>query len=115
MKKTAAKPAAKAIAKTESKTEQNNFQKETYLMVPPSSLVADEKKNPRFEYSDIEELMNSIIENGIKNPLKGYQKDGKIVLKDGHRRMRAIKLAIEKGKKIERVPVILEQPPLVLV
>lgn len=108
MKTTATKPAAKATAKTEA----NNYQKETYLMVPPSSIVADEKKNPRFEYGDIEELMNSILENGIKNPLKGYQKDGKIVLKDGHRRMRAVRLALEKGKKIERVPVILEQRPL---
>ena len=112
MKTAATKPVAKTTAKAENKTEQNNFQKETYLMVPPSSIVADEKKNPRFEYGDIEELMNSILENGIKNPLKGYQKDGKIVLKDGHRRMRAIKLAIEKGKKIERVPVILEQRPM---
>jgi ParB/RepB/Spo0J family partition protein len=81
-------------------------------MVPPSAIIHDEKVNPRFDYGDIEELMTSILENGIRNPLKGYEKDGKIVLKDGHRRMRAVRLAIEKGKKIERVPVIVEKRPL---
>jgi ParB/RepB/Spo0J family partition protein len=88
------------------------FEKEAYLMVPPSVIVHDEKVNPRFDYGDIEELMNSILENGIRNPLKGYERDGKIVLKDGHRRMRAVNLAIEKGKKIERVPVIVEKRAL---
>ena len=98
--------------KTTAAPAQKGFEKETYVMVDPKLIVNDEKKNPRFEYGDIEELMNSIVENGIKNPLKGYEKDGKIILKDGHRRMRAIKLALEKGKKIERVPVILEKQAL---
>lgn len=89
-----------------------NFQKDAYLMVEPGLIIADENKNPRTDYGDIEELMNSILENGIRNPLKGYQKDGKIILKDGHRRMRAVKLALERGKKIEKVPVILEQRPM---
>jgi ParB/RepB/Spo0J family partition protein len=86
--------------------------KDNFIMASPSLLVADEKVNPRFEYGDIEELMKSIIENGIRNPLKGYRKGDKIVLKDGHRRMRAVNLAIEKGHKIERVPVVLEQATL---
>ncbi|MFA6924796.1 MAG: ParB N-terminal domain-containing protein [Bacteroidales bacterium] len=102
------KPQAK---KTETKSATANFQKETYLMVPPSSITVDEKKNPRIEYGEIEELMLSIVENGIRNPLKGYEKEGKIILKDGYRRMRAVKLALEKGKKIERVPIILEKKP----
>jgi ParB family transcriptional regulator, chromosome partitioning protein len=86
--------------------------KSNYVMVAPSEIIADEKQNPRYDYGDIEELMLSIVENGIRNPLKGYQKDGKIILKDGHRRMRAVKMALEKGKKIERVPVILESGKL---
>lgn len=86
----------------------STFQK-NYLMVPVEKIIADEKNNPRLEYGDIEELMLSIVENGIRNPLKGYEKDGKIILKDGHRRMRAVKLALQKGKKIERVPLILEE------
>lgn len=89
-----------------------NFQKDAYLMLEPGLIIADENKNPRTDYGDIEELMNSILENGIRNPLKGFQKDGKIILKDGHRRMRAVKLALERGKKIEKVPLILEQRPM---
>jgi ParB/RepB/Spo0J family partition protein len=89
-----------------------NFQKDAYMMVEPKLIIADETKNPRTDYGDIEELMNSILENGIRNPLKGYQKHGKITLKDGHRRMRAVKLALARGKKTEKVPVILEQRPM---
>jgi ParB/RepB/Spo0J family partition protein len=87
------------------------FEKETYLMVSPSVIVHDEKANVRYDYGNIEELMISILENGMQKPLHGYEKDGKIVLKDGHRRMRAVKLALEKGKKIERIPVIVEKRP----
>lgn len=86
--------------------------KDNYIMVSPSMIIADENINPRFEYGDIEELMNSILENGIRNPLKAYKKDGKYILKDGHRRMRAVNLALEKGHQLERVPVILETQSL---
>jgi ParB/RepB/Spo0J family partition protein len=86
--------------------------KENFLLIPVEALVADESVNPRIDYGNIEELMNSILENGIRNPLKGYRKGDKIILKDGHRRMRAISLALEKGHKLERVPVIIEQQAL---
>lgn len=88
------------------------FQKGNYSYVPPTQIIVDEKNNPREEYGNIEELMLSIVENGIRNPLKGYMKDGKVILREGFRRMRAVKLALEKGKKIERVPVIIEERPM---
>ena len=59
-------------------------------MIPPKEIIVDEKKNPRADYGEIEELMNSIIENGIRNPLKGFMKDGKIHLREDFRRMRAV-------------------------
>lgn len=86
--------------------------KDNYLIVSPDIIIADEKINPRTDYGDVEELMNSILENGIRNPLKGFKKGDKIILKDGHRRMRAVNLALSKGYKIERVPVILESNAL---
>jgi ParB/RepB/Spo0J family partition protein len=101
-----------AKAEAQNKAAATSVLKDNFIMVSPNLLIADEKVNPRFEYGDIEELMKSIIENGIRNPLKGYKKGDKIVLKDGHRRMRAVNLAIEKGNRIERVPVILEQATL---
>ncbi|MBS1635837.1 MAG: ParB N-terminal domain-containing protein [Bacteroidetes bacterium] len=88
------------------------FQKGNYSYVPPTQIIVDEKNNPREEYGNIEELMLSIVENGIRNPLKGYMKDGRVILREGFRRMRAVKLALEKGKKIERVPVIIEERPM---
>lgn len=98
--------------KTGSKTAATAFQKGNYSLVPPSVIIVDEKKNPRQDYGNIEELMLSIVENGIRNPLKGYEKDGKVYLREGFRRMRAVKLALEKGKTVERVPVILEDRPM---
>lgn len=101
-----------AETKTGSKPAETAFQKGSYSMVPPNLIIVDEKKNPRQDYGNIEELMLSIVENGIRNPLKGYEKDGKIFLREGFRRMRAVKLGLEKGKNIERVPVILEDRPM---
>jgi len=98
--------------KTGSKTVATAFQTGNYSLVPPSQIIVDEKKNPREEYGNVEELMLSIVENGIRNPLKGYLKDGKVILREGFRRMRAVKLALEKGKTIERVPVIIEDRPM---
>jgi ParB/RepB/Spo0J family partition protein len=99
-------------AKTGSKPVATAFQTGNYSLVPPSQIIVDEKKNPREDYGNVEELMLSIIENGIRNPLKGYLKDGKVILREGFRRMRAVKLALEKGKTIERVPVIIEDRPM---
>lgn len=86
--------------------------KSHYLMVRPELIIVNEKENPRQDYGNIEELMLSIIENGIRTPLNVYEKSGKYVLKNGFRRMRAVQLAIKNGKTIERVPVLLEQTKL---
>jgi ParB/RepB/Spo0J family partition protein len=69
----------------------------------------DEKLNPRQDYGEVEELMNSIIENGLRNPLKVFRKEGKLHLREGFRRMRAVNLAIKSGQKIERVPVLIDE------
>ncbi len=97
---------------TKSKTEGKalaTVQQKNYVMMAPSALIVDEKKNIREDYGNIEELMNSIVENGVRNPVKAYtDKDGKIYLREGFRRMRAVNLALKAGKKIERIPVILD-------
>lgn len=97
---------SKAGATNNAKTE---LEKKPYHMVPVNMIVVDEKLNPRQDYGNVEELMNSIAENGIRNALKGFQKEGKIYLREGFRRMRAVKLAIEKGFDIQRVPVLIEE------
>src|SRR6185369_12989741 len=87
-------------------------EKKNYLMVPPRDIIVDEKNNPREDYGNIEELTFSIIENGMRNPIKCFVKDNKIYLREGFRRMRAVKLALKDGKEIQRIPVIMEERPL---
>jgi ParB/RepB/Spo0J family partition protein len=88
-------------------------QQKNYVMMSPTALVVDEKRNLREDYGNIEELMNSIVQNGVRNPVKAFtDKDGKVYLREGFRRMRAINLAIKAGKKIERIPVILDERKL---
>ena len=80
------------------------------MMVDPRNIIIKEGFNVRIDLGDIEELKNSIVENGLKNPLRGYKDrstDEKFILIDGHRRLIAIQKAIEEGVEIARVPVML--------
>ena len=54
------------------------------------------------------ELKESIRENGVLEPLTVYQKDGKICLSNGHRRLRQVRELIAEGVEIESVAVIVE-------
>lgn len=77
--------------------------KETYL-VPVSSLVIREGFNKRIVYEGLEELAESIKENGIKEPLVvDVMAGGRIFIEKGHRRYKAIQLLISKGFKIDTV------------
>ncbi len=88
-------------------------QQKNYVMMSPGALVVDEKRNLREDYGNIEELMNSIVQNGMRNPVKAFtDKDGKVYLREGFRRMRAVSLALKAGHKIERIPVILDERKL---
>lgn len=66
--------------------------------------------NVRQDYGDIEALAQSIIENGIKTPLRGHRPSGseKIIITDGHRRLRAARLAHNKGFTDLKIPLIKE-------
>ena len=63
------------------------------------------KNNPRIDYGDIEGLAREIKAYGVIEPLTVAWDNGKFVLVDGHRRMRAI---IDHKLKIDAVPVKLE-------
>ena len=66
-------------------------------IVTPDEIEIENGFNARFNYGNLDELMNSIIENGLKIPLKGVKNGEKFILTDGHRRFKAIQLAYEKG------------------
>jgi ParB/RepB/Spo0J family partition protein len=83
-------------------------QRKDLLMVDPRLIVTNENDNIREDYGNIEELSESIIENGVKVALRGYRDGENFIVTDGFRRSRAIKLALEKGIEIARVPFLLE-------
>lgn len=71
-------------------------------------IEVEEGFNVRFDYGDIQELGLSIIENGLRVPLRGVKRGDKYVLTDGHRRFKAIKWVLSQGYALS-VPIILEE------
>lgn len=91
--------------------EVNKAQHRNLLYIDPRSLEIEEGFNTRIDYGNIEELRDSIIENGVKIPLRGCRKKGhdKYIIMDGHRRHRAVMMAIKEGHNIARIPFLLEE------
>ncbi len=75
------------------------------LKVDLRNIVIEDSFNCRKDYGDLTELMNSIIELGQLEPVKGYKVKGedKFILTDGHRRFKAIQMAHEQGHPIDTV------------
>lgn len=63
--------------------------------------------NVRKDYGNIQELTDSIRENGLMVPLRGHYVDGKIVITDGHRRYEALSILDAEGIDMN-IPVIIE-------
>lgn len=89
--------------------ELNKTQKKSILYIDPKLLNIEEGFNTRNDFGDIDELKKSIIENGVRIPMRGYEEGGKYILIDGHRRRLACLKAIEEGFDIARVPFIPEK------
>lgn len=89
----------------------NKEKRKDVLMIDPRNLVIQDGFNVRVEMGDLNELKNSIVENGVREPLRGYRSKEdsiKVVVTNGHRRYAAINIALESGVDIARVPIILE-------
>ncbi len=72
--------------------------------IPIESLTIRDGFNKRIVYDGIEELAQSIKENGIKEPLVvDVMKDGRVIIERGHRRYKAIQLLISQGTEIQFV------------
>lgn len=79
------------------------------MSVDPRNLITKDGFNVRQDYGNLDELMTSIIESGLQVPLKARElKDGseRWEVVDGHRRLKAIQLAIELGHEIDYVDVL---------
>jgi ParB family chromosome partitioning protein len=79
-----------------------------YFTVDPKSIVVKNGWNPRTDFDGEEELVNSIKENGVINPVRVTKENDKIVLIDGERRLRATLRAIAEGANIVSIPAIVE-------
>jgi ParB/RepB/Spo0J family partition protein len=84
-------------------------QKETELKVgrtdlykvPFSLLRVVEGRNPRIDFGDIDGLVESIRENGVKLPLSGRKDaDGFYYIKDGGRRYKAMEILYKEGIEV---------------
>lgn len=99
---TAEEVVADTVKKEELKSSKNDI-----LYIISSELVADESLNEREKdnYGDIDELVESIREHGVKSPLHGYNEKGLFHVTHGFRRSRAVAKLLAEGIEI-KVPCI---------
>lgn len=103
-----------------------NVAPKDFSFVDPRKIVVIDNFNVRRDYGDIEELANSISENGVKVAIRVKKHkiaknttllDGSLLeettdgyaLIDGHRRCRALQFLFQNGTIIDRVPVEIVQ------
>lgn len=78
----------------------------TAYRVDPTTITVRKEFNPRQDMGDLNELKDSIVENGVIVPLRLRRIDDITELVDGERRLRATLLAIKQGHDISAVPAI---------
>ena len=95
--------------KTTETTEALKTKKNDYYLVDAKNIVVEESFNVRTDYGDIDGLAQSIMAVGQLEPVIGFKKHGteEYVLTDGHRRFKAIQMAIEKGADIPYVKLLI--------
>jgi len=104
-KTTAKKSAAKKSAAAEKKERPKRSGE--ILLIHFDKVGVKPNFNERIDYGDINELANSIQENGVRVALKGhYDKlEEKYLITSGHRRLKAIELLAKKGIEV-LVPIL---------
>ena len=94
----------------ENQTEINKTTKRDLYNIDPRNIVVVEGFNSRIDF-DLEELKESIRENGVKNPIsvipfKDENGNEKYRLVDGERRYRATMELLNEGADIMRIPAL---------
>ena len=91
----------------------NKEKKKDLFSIDPRLIIANEADNPRSSYDNehIEYLKNSILENGMVNPMKGMrgtgEQKGKYILLQGFHRYKSVTKLIEEGINVKLVPMML--------
>ena len=77
--------------------------------INPLDIHEKEGFNARLDYGDLTSLVDYVLEHGnVPSPLKVWMEDGTIYVDQGHRRLRAVHMAIEKGADVKTVDCIAE-------
>ena len=86
----------------------NKSQKSDLLKLDPRIIEIDHESNPRVDYGDIEALKRSILERGVRVPIKVQKVKGedRYILIHGFRRMTAVMALIKDGHDIPRISAI---------
>lgn len=87
-----------------SSEELNKTTKTDLLKIDPRAIIVNYDENPRKDYGDLEELKNSIKENGVRDAVKIKNTKEGIVLVHGFRRMTAVLQLIKEGFEVPRIP-----------
>jgi len=83
-----------------------NYRKEEVLLVPPEDINIIDGFNASNRTDDISDIIDSIQENGVLEPLQGYIENNALFLTSGHRRLESVKQLIKLGVDIREVPFI---------
>ena len=86
---------------------QERPQRKDVLYLPIEQINIEPDFNVRQDMGDLSALAKSIEENGIKNPIRGFKRDGVYWITDGHRRYYAAKILVKKGIDV-KIPLISE-------
>lgn len=76
------------------------------VLVKPHEVIVVEGRNPRMTLLNIEQLAESIEENGVRNPIKIQMGNEGYELVDGHRRLAACQYLYDTKELIVQIPAV---------
>lgn len=76
------------------------------VLVKPDEVIVVEGRNPRMTLLNIEQLAESIEENGVRNPIKVQMGDEGYELVDGHRRLAACQYLYDTKELVIQIPAV---------
>jgi len=74
-----------------------NYKKGDLYKVPPNDIKIIDGLNASNRCDDLSDILDSIRENGVQEPIQGYRDKGEFYLTSGHRRLSAVKILIKEG------------------
>jgi ParB/RepB/Spo0J family partition protein len=76
------------------------------VLVKPDEVFVVEGRNPRMTLLNIEQLAESIEENGVRNPIKVQMGNEGYELVDGHRRLAACQYLYDTKELVIQIPAV---------